>query len=470
MIPKRNLISKKIWGTILLLSFVGSGCGEEPQQQATAPPAVSVKLMTIEQATLVDSTQYVGTLEAIERVELAPKINGRIKQIFVREGQSITKGQIIAELEPTQQQEDVNAATANIQSQIASRNQAESELRQTISQSDSAKTDIARANANVMSAIADFKSAEADLKRAESDLQLAEINYERSSFLVEGGVQPKQDLDNKTRDLETAKANVEALKKSRDSFAADVQASKEALKATEENFKASQSTVEAARARVDQAMANIRESEGNKGSIEQELIFNSILAPIRGQIGDFNQKKLGDYINIGETLTTITNNQAFHLNIHVPTELLNRLRLNLPVEIVNSDGTPGIRGNITYISPVVDQSSQSVLTKVTFQNDGTLKDDQYVRVRVIWDTKPGFLIPTAAVSSLGDQKFVFVAKQGDSSLVAQQVPIKVGTIQGQEYQVISGINQGDRIAVTKILDLKNETPIKEDNTTSELVN
>lgn len=473
MILQKTNITKKLLGAILLLSFLSTSC-TDGQKQATGPKAVPVKLATLETATLIDSTQYVGTLEAVERVELAPKINGRIMEIFVQEGDFVEKGQPIAELEPTQQQEDVRAATANIQSQIAAFNQAEAELRQRQAERDSVKADLAGARANVATATANLKTAEADLQRAKADLVLAQQNYERSAFLVETGVQPQQDLDDKTRDLEANKAAVEAQTKTRDAFKSDVDAAKEALNATISNLQASEERVEAARANVDRAKANIEEAEGNKGSIEQTLIYNTMPAPISGRVGDFNEKKIGDYLNTGETFTTITNNARFNLNINIPIENLDRLRKGLPVEIIKEDGSPGVRGEVTFISPLVDQSAQSVLTKVTFVNDGSLKDDQYVRVRVIWDQKPGILIPTAAVSSLGGQKFVYIATQGESeagetNLVAKQQPIQVGDIQGQAYQVISGVKSGDRIAVNRILDLRDQTPITEETANSDII-
>jgi len=125
---------------------------------------------------------------------------------------------------------------------------------------------------------------------------------------------------------------------------------------------------------------------------------------------------------------------------------------------------------MTFISPVVDQNTQAIQTKVTFQNDGSLRDREYVRVKVIWQENPGLLVPTRAVSILGGQKFVFVATPGESTedkLVAQQQPVTLGTIQGQAYQVISGVEEGDRIVLTRILDLKDGTPISEESLTSE---
>ena len=161
----------------------------------------------------------------------------------------------------------------------------------------------------------------------------------------------------------------------------------------------------------------------------------------------------------------MTDNEIFYLNIGIPTEYRDRLRLGLPVKIIKEDGTDGITGTMTFISPVVDQNTQAIQTQVTFQNDGSLRDREYVSVKVIWQEQPGLLVPTRAVSIVGGQKFVYVATPGDSEedgLVAKQQPIELGTIQGQAYQLISGLEEGDRIAVNRILDLKDGTPITEE--------
>jgi hypothetical protein len=136
------------------------------------------------------------------------------------------------------------------------------------------------------------------------------------------------------------------------------------------------------------------------------------------------------------------------------------------------------------------------LTKVVFSNQKNLKDREYVRIKVIWDKKPGILVPTTAISTLGGQDFVYIAKQkqfnseqksgsnktetkakevrdsqttdkkdsptqaSPDSLIAAQQPIKLGSIQAQDYQVISGLKEGDRIAVSNILSLRNGAAIK----------
>ncbi|MGK7914575.1 MAG: efflux RND transporter periplasmic adaptor subunit [Prochloraceae cyanobacterium] len=436
-----NPFAKKLLGSLFLIPLLIGGCGGE-EAQAPVAQAVPVKLQTLETSTLIDSTRYVGTLEARGRVNLAPRIDGRILKIFVNQGDRVTQGQPIVELEPTQQQEDVNAATQAVNVQKAAVVQADAQLK--------------TAEADQAAAAADVEGARADVQDLESEVKLAQINIKRAEFLVEGGAQPQQDLDDSTRDLETNKARL--------------QARKEALNATIQSYEAAKKRVEQALANVDSQKAAVKQAEAELGSISQPLAFNTINAPITGFVGNFSNKKVGDFVNVGEQITTVTDNEIFYLNIGIPTEYRDRLKLDLPVKIINGDGTDGITGRMTFISPVADQDTQTIQTQVTFQNDGSLRDREYVSVKVIWDERPGLLVPTRAVSTVGGEKFVYVATPGETEeagLIAKEQKINLGTIQGQAYQVISGLKEGDRIAVNRILDLKDGTPITEDSVTSE---
>ena len=435
-----NPFAKKLLGAVVLIPLLISGCGGE--SKGPEAKAIPVRLQTLETGTLIDSSRYVGTLEARGRVNLAPRIDGRILKIFVKQGDLVNKGQAIIELEPTQQQEDVNAATQNVNVQKAALAQAQAQLR--------------TAQADEAAAAAEVERARADVQDREAEVTLAKINIERSDFLVKGGARAQQDLDDKTRDLDTSIANLDARK--------------EALNASIKSLEAAGKRVEQAIANVDSQKAAVKQAEGQLGSISQNLAFTTINAPINGYVGSFNQKKVGDFVNIGEQMTTLTDNEIFYLNIGIPTEYRSQLKLGLPVKIINKDGTDGVTGTITFISPVADQTTQSILTKVTFKNDGSLRDREYVQVKVIWQENPGVLVPTRAVSTLGGQRFVFVATPGESKeaeLVVKQQPITVGPIQGQEFQVVSGVKEGDRIAVSRILDLKDGTPITEAELTSE---
>ncbi|MBR8830006.1 MAG: efflux RND transporter periplasmic adaptor subunit [Chlorogloea purpurea SAG 13.99] len=476
-VNKRGLTRAIVLGTLLT-----GGCSSQPV--VTAPPAIPVKLQTLESGILVDTSEYVGSLEARERVSLAPQINGRIAKIFVKSGDIVTVGQPIVELEPTQQQEQVNAAAAEVDVARANLTATQSQLKQQqvdvegrqaqIAQS---RANVANAEANLKNQQANFSSREAILQRSIANLDLAQKTFERSQFLVKQGAQPQQDLDTQSRNLRASRADVNSARQDRDAARASVeaaratvQANKEALNLAIKNVASAQQQVATAQANVNSQQAAVSRAQGQLGSTRQNLVFNTVTAPINGMIGDFNDRKVGDIVNVGQQLTTLIDNKMLDLNVSIPTELQSRLRVGLPVEIVKADGTPGVRGQVTYIAPSVTQNTQSILTKFSFTNDGSLRDRQYSKVRVIWDKKPGVLIPTTAITSVGAQKFVFVARSPDNkegatptpsgnNLVVRQIPIQVGTIQGQTYQVISGVKAGDQIAVSRILDLRDGTPI-----------
>ena len=431
----------------MLLGVTACGGEEEAQQ----PQAVAVELKTIESGTLVNSSEYVGSLEAQDRVTLAPRTEGRILRIFARQGDRVSQGQPLFELEPTQEQEEVNAATQSVNVERARLGQVQAEL--------------STAEANRAAAAAQVESAKADVQDARSAVELAQINLERTQMLVEGGALAQQELDNDRTESQSATAQLNSRQ--------------ETLNAARQSLQAAEKQVEQARANVNSQEATIKRAEAELGSTRQNLAFNTITAPIEGIIGNFD-KKVGDYVNTGEELTTLTNNQNLELNINIPVENRDRLKPGLSVETINDDGSTGIEGKIDYVAPLIQQNTQSVLTKVIFPNNGSFKDREYQRVRVIWSEEPGVLVPTTAISTLGGQDFVYIAKQkqsddaeqaeaqapensGDnaSSLVAAQQPIKLGSIQAQEYQVISGLKEGDRIAVSNILSLRDGASIKE---------
>ncbi|RMD68192.1 MAG: efflux RND transporter periplasmic adaptor subunit, partial [Cyanobacteria bacterium J149] len=60
------------------------------------------------------------------------------------------------------------------------------------------------------------------------------------------------------------------------------------------------------------------------------------------------------------------------------------------------------------------------------------------------------------------------SKDDKTMMMAHQVPIQVQGIQGQDYQVTSGIQEGDRIITNRILDLRDKTPISLQEVTSQV--
>ncbi|OKH18670.1 efflux transporter periplasmic adaptor subunit [Hydrococcus rivularis NIES-593] len=458
MVTPNSSCSKPLLGTAIALSLLAAACSPGQQQAgAGGPPAFQVKIQTAAKAMVADSSEYVGNLEAKQRVRLAPRIDGRILRIFVDSGERVAAGQKIVELQPTREQEDVRAAASQVNIEKANLNARQADLR-------AAEAERARAEAQVEEARANLARADADVQDIQAELELAQKNYDRFVFLVKEGAQSQQDLDNRTRDLNTRKAQLASRIKTRDSLRGSLNASVKSLQAAEKR-------VEQALANIDSQKAAVARAEGQLGVSSQTLGFNTVTAPINGIVGDFPYK-VGDYVQIGAELTTITNNQTFDLRISVPTERRSQLRTGLPVEIINADGKVEVKGQVTFISPNVNNTNQTILAKATFRNDGSLRDNQYVKARVVWEQQPGVLIPTTAVTRIGGQPFVFVAqqaenKQGKPTLVAKQKPVTLGSIQGQDYAVRSGIKAGEKVITSGLLNLQDGTPVAQETIASQ---
>lgn len=92
-----------------------------------------------------------------------------------------------------------------------------------------------------------------------------------------------------------------------------------------------------------------------------------------------------------------------------------------------------------------------------------------MRTRLILSQQSGVLVPTTAVTRIGGETFVYVAHpappqpeksiQGQTQLLAKLIPVQLGEIQGNNYQVLKGLKPGERIVVSGLLNLKDGAPI-----------
>jgi len=191
-----------------------------------------------------------------------------------------------------------------------------------------------------------------------------------------------------------------------------------------------------------------------------QLHYFTVVAPTAGMVGDI-PVRVGYQVTPATVLTTIDQNQTLEVYVSVPVERSGQLKIGLPVRVLSADGQGKLVDTaITFISPHVDDQTQSVLVKATVQNPGLkLRSAQFVRARIVWKTTPGIVIPVTAVLRINGQYFAFVAEQASGKLVARQRPVKLGPIVGNDYAVLDGIAAGDRIIVSGVQKLADGAPI-----------
>jgi len=190
-----------------------------------------------------------------------------------------------------------------------------------------------------------------------------------------------------------------------------------------------------AEAQVAAVSSQIRESE-------VQLQYYRVTAPADGMVGDI-EIRLGDRVTPSTLITTIDAAEGLEAYVNVPLERANRLRLGLPVELLDTDDNVISTNPVTFIAPRADDATQSVLVKATLRSRPPgVRVMQYVRARIVWSKDPELAVPVVAVNRVSGQYFVFVAEASQQGFVARQKPVTVGELIGDSYIVRSGVKEG----------------------------
>lgn len=258
---------------------------------------------------------------------------------------------------------------------------------------------------------ATVRSQESARAAQQAQLSLAKQQYARAEGLASAGVVSKQDLDQ-------AKA-----------------------------------TLDAAQAQMDALNAQVREQE-------VQLHYYKVVALRSGIVGDI-PVRVGDRVTTTTQLTTVDQPGSLEAYVYVPVERSGQLKMNLPVQILDSTGKVVADSKISFISPQVDNTTQTVLVKARIANgNDALRQSQFIRARLIWGTHQSPEVPILAVSRLAGQYFAFVAEpQSGGTFLAKQHPLTIGETVGNNYEVKAGIQPGDKVIVSGTQFLMDGVPV-----------
>ncbi len=171
---------------------------------------------------------------------------------------------------------------------------------------------------------------------------------------------------------------------------------------------------------------------------------------------------VGDRVSPSTVLTTVNQPGTLEAYIEVPVERSKELAMGREVEILGPDGGTVTHSHINFVSPEVNNTTQTVLVKAGVENEGKLlRTDQLVRVRVVWGNQPAITIPVLAVSRLSGQSFAFVAEPDNKGgYVAKQRQLRLGEMIGNDYVVLEGIKPGEKIITGNTQMLGDGTPVQ----------
>lgn len=164
---------------LIVFSFAAltSSCGNtNPATQQAAPPPMPVTTYTVSKQEVTTVDKYPGVIVPINEVELRAEVGGYITAIYVQDGQKVTKGQKLYEIDRTNYQSAYNSALANLEVAKANHARAEKDAQRYTALAekeavakqrvDYALTDLANTASQIAAAQATLTTAQANLNRS----------------------------------------------------------------------------------------------------------------------------------------------------------------------------------------------------------------------------------------------------------------------------------------------------------------
>jgi len=207
-------------------------------------------------------------------------------------------------------------------------------------------------------------------------------------------------------------------------------------------------------AEFDNAQSRFRMAAASEAEAKTMLGYTDVVAPFAGVI----TRKLadvGDLAAPGKALLQMENPDTLRFEADVPEALIGNVKLGdqLPVRIAGV--TNEIEGSIAELSPTADPNSRTFLVKLDLANAPGLRSGQFGRVAVPVGEVSAIRVPAAAVIQRGQMEVVFVAINGH----AEMRLVKTGRRVGDEMEVVSGLNSGEKVVTQGASVLTDRQPV-----------
>lgn len=361
------------------------GCSEKRTGSPAPGKAAQVRVVVVQRESIPAVIEAPGTVQARNRIALSAQINGFVRDLRIRIGDSVKQDQVLAVLDARDAESQKSMAQAAIDEAQA----ALSEARQA------------------------FKAAGERQSAAKSAMQLADLTYQRYQKLLETRSVSPQEMDE--------------VRTRRDAAAADMASSESMVAASQE--------------RIRQVEAKIAQAKAQANRADVMVGWTQIKAPAAGKIVEKSVDK-GTAIFPGTPLMVIESAARPQVLADLPAEQANQLQPGKAVRLRSSDSGQIFEGRIAEIVPGSNPATHSVQFKVDLPPDFPLPNGHFIKVEIPVGTREAVLVPRDAVRQTGQLTGLFVV---DSESKARFRLVKIVPYDSGRFEVLSGIESGEKI-------------------------
>jgi HlyD family secretion protein len=298
---------KRLFVLVILAAAAGAGVYAYTRM---APPALVL-------------TGIVTTNDVI----VSPQIGGQISQLLVKEGDAVTRDQLVAVIAPDELKADTAYFSQNVAGMSSQVRESEAALR---FQQRQMADQISQAEST-------FASTESQVAAATADLENVRLIYQRTQDLSRQGVVSPQELDQARTAAASAQAKLDALKK-------QVEAQRAAVALARSNAE----QVQLRRSQVQTSEHMEAAANAQRAKADVRLRYTEIHAPIDA-IVDVRAARVGEVVSPGQPIITLVNPDDLWVRADVEESYIDRVRLGdtLTVRLpsgVERQGTVFYRG------------------------------------------------------------------------------------------------------------------------------
>ncbi|MFP4057475.1 MAG: efflux RND transporter periplasmic adaptor subunit [Candidatus Brocadiia bacterium] len=421
---------------------------EQAAEGQEAPSeAVPVVVQTIEAGQVRRTATLTGTLRAMAEVRVMSKVSGRLEQLRLADGTPVEQGLVVdkgarlALIDHEAFQAQVEQARAALKALQAEQAKIQAGARP--EELEIAQAEVRAAEAGVLAAQASAAEAEAALANAETEVQ-------RARSLYKDQVVTKQKLDNAEAAYAMAVQRYKAAKEQVRHAQEKLQTARNSLALVRKG--ARQEERDAIAAKVDQARAALHQAQIH-------LDESSIEAPIGGVVARKNLDE-GNMVAPGVSIVTLVEVRTVKVLVGVNERDVALVEKGQTRATVRTDAYPQevFRGTVHKVSPVADERTRTVEVEIHVPNpQRRLKPGMFARVELVLEQRQGVpVVPRDAVLRHEGELYAFVVEGGK----ARRRPVELGIDAGEEAEVTSGLEAGEKLVVRGQRRLEDGTEVR----------
>ncbi len=447
------------------------------QKEIIEDPRVPVKVQPLTVSSIGDELEITGQVTTSSDVQIGARSPGRVIGVFVKDGDPVRAGQVIAEQETSvlrpavlQAQSQVNAAQAQLRQALANAKIAPQKSSNAIASAEaglrSAKAQLQKAKEGARDE--EVKQAQAQVNSAKFAMETAKKELDRQRSLFEGGAVAKQRVEQAENAFQaTLSAYETALEnlnmKQSWTRPEDIRSAEEVVRQAEEavrTAKANKSLDITLDQAVDAARANVRSAEASLSIARQNLADAQIRSPFSGRISG-NPVQPGTYLAPGSPVARLIGAEGIYFEGEVPESRIGLMRPGMPVRVM-IDAIPNRTwaGTVVAISPSGDQVGRIFRVRIGLAGaTDEVKPGMFARgVATLRSIPDATVVPSSAVLRDEDKYFVFTV-EGE---VAKKHEVKAGLRVNGSLQ-ITGLPPGANIVIDGQTQLSDGAKIRLDD-------